>query len=201
MWILAIRAGPIILQSGSAAAESRNSLAEEKWNEMDDADYNDDENAVNENFQDSDNYPLLNAISKQLSRFGRETKDQLHAANITAQEDRIIEDQGDYNDLIKSDESEDDNEDESEEQSSSTEEAGTVECSHGTSPPTRIKKETIDESFVVFSKTNGKRVKRVSRAGNSRRTKIMQERRGRLDTGNSVEKNQNHHKHRVTDNK
>uniref|UniRef100_A0A1I7VDH3 Chromo domain-containing protein n=1 Tax=Loa loa TaxID=7209 RepID=A0A1I7VDH3_LOALO len=58
----------------------------------------------------------------------------------------------------------------------------------------------IDEDFDVVIKTNVKRVKRASRAGNSRRVKLMQDRRNnRLDDSNSLE-NSNHHKHEVKDN-
>ncbi|VDO27787.1 unnamed protein product [Onchocerca flexuosa] len=66
---------------------------------------------------------------------------------------------------------------------------------------TWVKKRIVDENFDAFIKTNVKRVKRLSRAGNSRKVKIVQERHNnRFDNSSSSEKNQNHRKYKVSDN-
>ncbi|OZC08396.1 hypothetical protein X798_04596 [Onchocerca flexuosa] len=202
VWILVVEAGRIILSSGSADADKGNSTAEKKWND----EIDNDDGFANENFQDNDVYKdkIIEWKDNCNDKERLISNDESQNDNSMNTEIVINNTNSNGSNCEKvSKRQEDDEIDEADD--CSTEEANAIDYPQSIfSTPkdhTWVKKRIVDENFDAVIKTNVKRVKRLSRAGNSRKVKIVQERHNnRFDNSSSSEKNQNHRKYKVSDN-
>ncbi|EJW86555.1 hypothetical protein WUBG_02535 [Wuchereria bancrofti] len=215
VWIFVVEASRIIFHSGSTDADRGNGSEKEKWiNEMDNGDYNDDDDGddddnnnnndyeafTNENTEDSDIH------KDKINEWKSSDNDKENLINDESRNDNNIvteiitnNSNGNENNGENVSKKEDDEIDKFEELLSSTKEANIIDYSHNISSAPKdhilMEKGMID----VVIKKNVKRVKHASKAGNSRKVKVMQERRNnRLDSSNTSE-NWNHHKHKVTE--
>uniref|UniRef100_A0A8R1TVG5 Uncharacterized protein n=1 Tax=Onchocerca volvulus TaxID=6282 RepID=A0A8R1TVG5_ONCVO len=200
VWILAVEAERIVLNSGSDA-DKGNSTAEEKWN----SEIDNDDGFANENFQDNDIYKDRitewkgNCNDKERLISNNESQDD------NSKNTEIVINNTNSNRSNGENVSERQEDDEIDEADYSTEERNAIDYTQSISSTSKdhtwMKKGIVDEGLDVVIKTNVKRVKRVSRAGSSRKVKIVQERHNnRFDDSNSSKKDQNHRKYKVTDN-
>ncbi|KAK6110072.1 hypothetical protein QQG55_38470 [Brugia pahangi] len=227
VWIFVVEASRIILHSESTDADRGNGSEEEQWiNEMVNGDYNDDDDDNddddNDGGDDDDDNDNNNNDYEAFTNENTEDSD-IHKDKINEWKSSDNDNENLINDESKNDnnivaeiitnnsngnesngenvsEKEDDDEiDKLEESLSSTKEANIIDYTHSISSAPKHHIWMEKRMIGVVVKKNVRRVKRASRAGNSRKVKVMQERRNnRLDSSNTSE-NWNHHKHKVTE--